>query len=243
MTARNLVVAFSALALAAASFTASADILFANLGTGAPPATVGGHVLTPFDQAAQASIADYTTGISVIPGSPVAGSLGISPTADKRTVGVSWWAGNTAAWGHGYTGPVFYVQARPVVLTLPANTQAFYFYVQQDQGGTFNVSATTNSGVTSGAVPVLSGPSGSANGFAFYSTAGETITSISISNDAPSFPGMAIAEFGISGAAQQTCASEGYTGTQLTWCRNICEMGYTGSTLSTWIRRWTDRYR
>ncbi|RZA20176.1 MAG: hypothetical protein EOP93_06650 [Lysobacteraceae bacterium] len=40
-----------------------------------------------------------------------------------------------------------------------------------------------------------------------------------------------------------TCASEGYTGTQLTWCRNICEMGYTGSTLNTWIRRWTDRYR
>ncbi|RZA20175.1 MAG: hypothetical protein EOP93_06645 [Lysobacteraceae bacterium] len=30
-----------------------------------------------------------------------------------------------------------------------------------------------------------------------------------------------------------TCASEGYTGTQLTWCRNICEMGYTGSTLNT----------
>ena len=41
----------------------------------------------------------------------------------------------------------------------------------------------------------------------------------------------------------QTCASEGYTGTKLTWCQNICEKGYTGSTLSAWIKRWTDKYR
>jgi hypothetical protein len=40
-----------------------------------------------------------------------------------------------------------------------------------------------------------------------------------------------------------TCASEGYTGTKLEWCKNICERGYTGSTLAMWIRRWTDRYR
>ena len=52
---------------------------------------------------------------------------------------------------------------------------------------------------------------------------------------------MAIGEFGISGGT--TCASEGYTGTKLTWCKNICEMGYTGATLNMWIRRWVDRYR
>ena len=40
-----------------------------------------------------------------------------------------------------------------------------------------------------------------------------------------------------------TCASEGYTYTKLEWCKNICERGYTGSTLAMWIRRWTDRYR
>lgn len=40
-----------------------------------------------------------------------------------------------------------------------------------------------------------------------------------------------------------TCASEGYTGTKLTWCQNICEKGYTGSTLNMWLRRWIDRYR
>ena len=45
-----------------------------------------------------------------------------------------------------------------------------------------------------------------------------------------------------SGSPILTCASEGYTGTKLTWCRNICEMGYTGATLKMWIRRWVDRY-
>ena len=41
----------------------------------------------------------------------------------------------------------------------------------------------------------------------------------------------------------QTCASEGYTGTKLTWCQNICEKGYTGATLDMWIHRWVNRYR
>lgn len=40
-----------------------------------------------------------------------------------------------------------------------------------------------------------------------------------------------------------TCVNDGYTGTQLAWCQNICEMGYTGSTLDMWLRRWVDRYR
>ncbi|MEF9978738.1 MAG: hypothetical protein RR834_09630 [Thermomonas sp.] len=40
-----------------------------------------------------------------------------------------------------------------------------------------------------------------------------------------------------------TCASEGYTGTKLTWCQNICEKGYSGTTLDMWIQRWVGRYR
>ena len=40
-----------------------------------------------------------------------------------------------------------------------------------------------------------------------------------------------------------TCASEGYTGTKLIWCQNICEQGYTGALLDAWIHRWTTRYR
>ena len=40
-----------------------------------------------------------------------------------------------------------------------------------------------------------------------------------------------------------TCGNDGYKGTQLTWCRNICEMGYTGATLDSWIHRWINKYR
>ena len=40
-----------------------------------------------------------------------------------------------------------------------------------------------------------------------------------------------------------TCASSGYTGTKLTWCKNVCEKGYTGATLDMWIHRWIEKYR
>ena len=40
-----------------------------------------------------------------------------------------------------------------------------------------------------------------------------------------------------------TCVNDGYKGTQLTWCKNICEMGYTGAALDTWIHRWVNKYR
>lgn len=40
-----------------------------------------------------------------------------------------------------------------------------------------------------------------------------------------------------------TCASEGYTGTKLIWCQNICEDGYTGALLNAWTHRWIGRYR
>lgn len=40
-----------------------------------------------------------------------------------------------------------------------------------------------------------------------------------------------------------TCATEGYTGTKLLWCQNVCEKGYTGATLQTWIHRWIRQFR
>jgi hypothetical protein len=52
-----------------------------------------------------------------------------------------------------------------------------------------------------------------------------------------------IIAWAVTGGVSTTCASEGYTGTKLEWCKNICERGYTGSTLNMWIRRWIDRYR
>ena len=244
MKSRTVALAFSALALAATSFAANAAIVFQNLGVNAPPANVGMYAMTPFNQAAQAAVPDsYAVPVPFIPGSPVPGNLTVSPLSFKATSGTSWWSGNPDAWGHGYTGPVFYVDQNTSTLTLPANAQAFYFYVQPNQGGVWNVTATTDSGSTSGAIPVSSGASGSANGFAFHATAGETIQSITISVAGTSNPGMAFGEFGINAGPTTTCASEGYKGAQLTWCKNICENGLTGQVLDTWIHRWINRYR
>ena len=47
----------------------------------------------------------------------------------------------------------------------------------------------------------------------------------------------------ITNAQATTCASEGYTGTKLTWCRNICESELPQATLDIWIHRWINRYR
>lgn len=231
MKIRSLTLTLSALALAAASFTASADVLFSNLGTSAPPATVGSHAVTPFDQAAQAAIPLFSD-VSVIPGGPNGATVGISPASNKRSIGNGW-----ATWSHGYTGAVYYNNgANQVTLTLPTGTTAFYFYVESNAFGIFDFTATTNAGSESGAIAV-NGNAG-ANGFAFYSTEGESISSITVTVHETS--GFAIGEFGISGGA--TCASEGYTGMKLEWCKNVCERGYTGTLLKIWIQRWMDRY-
>ena len=45
------------------------------------------------------------------------------------------------------------------------------------------------------------------------------------------------------GYVSTTCASEGYIGAKLTWCKNICENGLTGKVLDTWIHRWIMQFR
>jgi hypothetical protein len=235
MRHRKLTIALAGFALATASIAANADVLFQSLGTGAPPATVGSHAVTPFDQAAQAAIPSFTN-VTVIPGGPSGATLTVSPSANKRTIGSGW-----ASWSHAYTGVVYYNNGGTTAsLTLPAGTKAFYVYVEPNLFNVFNISAATDSGVNSGAIPV-NGNSG-ASGFAFHTTAGENITTITITADAGA-SGFAFGEFGIAVGPTTTCASEGYTGTKLEWCKNICERDYSGATLNMWIRRWIERYR
>jgi hypothetical protein len=238
MLRRTAFATLTTLALASASFAANADILFSNLGTAAPPASIGGHALIPFDQAAQAAVPDGTFGLTVIPGSPVDGDLGVNPTADKRTAPGGGWS---SSWSHGYTGPVFRVETTTgATLTLPPNTRAFYFYVESPfYSEAVEFTVTSNSGTSSGPIAITTGETG-ANGFAFYSTQGEIITSITINNSRNDR--FALAEFGIATEAPTTCTSEGYTGLKLTWCKNICESDLSGGALDGWIRRWVQRY-
>ena len=237
MKLHKITFALSALALAAASFSANAAVVFQNLGTAAPPTSIGGYTLTPFSLAPQNAIPDFSN-ISTIPGNPGAGVLGINPQATKYPCSAL-----GATWGQGYSGPI-YATASTSTLTLPPNTHAFYFYTLVDARGTSTFTATSDSGTNSGPISVspnaLGGPD-SANGVAFYSTAGESISSITVTTSSSN--GLIFAEFGIDTGPTTTCASSGYSGTQLLWCVKICESGLTGKALDDWIHRWIRQYR
>ena len=246
MKTRPYALALSALALATASFAATAGVVFTNLGETAPPSTLGSHSMTPFLLAPQVAIPEFSD-VTAIP-APSGGVLSFSTAMQKCTGGATW---GTDAWPGAYLGPIYFtgftVSSR--TLTLPANTKAFYLYLQNNGGSSApqTIQVTTDSGATSGPLSVTTGfrsPNVGAFGFAFHTTAGESITSITVeSTQSTSF---AIGNFGINGGVvtpATTCASEGYTGTKLTWCKNICEMGYTGAQLDTWIHRWINRYR
>ena len=246
MYARATVRTLAGLVLAAASFTANAAVVFTNLGASPPPATVGGHNVTPFSLAPQAAIPDsYDVPVLTIPGGPGGTVLTASPAVYKATLERNW---GSDPWPGAYVGPIYFTgeSGSFATLTLPSNTKAFYFYLQNSYDGNpvDTVTVTTNSGATSGPVLIRTdffGANVGANGFAFHSTAGEMITSITVNTSNTN--GFAVGNFGISVGPATTCASEGYTGTKLLWCQNICEKGYTGALLSAWIHRWTERYR
>jgi hypothetical protein len=100
------------------------------------------------------------------------------------------------SWSHGYTGPVFYTVPidPPLTLTIAA-AKAVYLYVEPAAlGQPFAVTVVTNAGGSSG--PVLVDGAGGATGFAFYTTADESITSVTIDAE-PAAQGFAFAELGV----------------------------------------------
>ncbi|RZA21086.1 MAG: hypothetical protein EOP93_04080 [Lysobacteraceae bacterium] len=155
MQRRKLSLAVAGIMLAASSFSATAAILFQNLGTAAPPAVIGGHTMMTFDLAQQTAIPDLTS-VSNIPGSPIPGMLSISTPAMKYP-----FSALNGTWGHGYSGPLF-TAPNNATLILPPNTNAFYFYAMGNSFGPATVTVTSNSGSSSGPIPVtvsnLGGP-------------------------------------------------------------------------------------
>lgn len=169
---------------------ALAAVVFVNLGTAAPPSALGPFAVTPYDQGPQAAIPNMSN-TSVIPGSPIAPGTTTSFAVQKRAVGDGW-----TSWSHGYGGPVFYTVPKvpPLALTI-APARAFYVYVEPAAfGSPFAVTVVTNGGGASG--PVFVAAAGGATGFGFYTTAGESITTVTIDAD-PNAGGFAFAELGL----------------------------------------------
>jgi hypothetical protein len=173
-------------ALLAAAFAmfatpASAAIIYVDLGTGAPPATLGGYTMTAFGPDGRPLFTDVTDVTA-----PGGGTVDFSGAVNLRQIGNGW-----ATWSHGYTGDVYYSNgATDLTLTLPSGTGAFYLYVEPEPFALIDFevcSFTTCSGFVG-----IDGSAG-ARGFGFYGTGGDTITSISILGRSD----FAVGEFGI----------------------------------------------
>jgi hypothetical protein len=169
-------------------------------GTNPPPPTLGPFDMMPFEADDRAELDDVTD----VP-APGGGVLQFDHLLSHRKVGSTW-----LTWSHGYSGDV-YADRRgtQVVMTLPENTKAFYFYVEPNDFATYNVTATASDGTTSGPIPV-EGFSG-AKYFGFYTTDGSSLSTIQVDVDIGAI-GYAVGEFGIAYGPTTTddCKNGGY---------------------------------
>lgn len=174
--------------LALASAPAMAAIQSTVIGTGAPPTSLGGIPMTPFAADGRATGVTYTT----VP-APIGGDLTFDEALTHATVGGLW-----ATWSNGYTGDVYYTLGATnpdnVTITLPANTGAFYLYVEGNPAGTYSFTVTSGAATQTFNV----GSSGGAIGVGFWDDAGGTLTSVAVSSSVD----FAVGEFGIAGPLQ-----------------------------------------
>jgi hypothetical protein len=155
-------------------------------GTAAPPATLGPYTMTRF--ASDPRPEEFVMNVRA-----PHDLLTFSQSLLHTRVGSLW-----ATWSHGYTGDVYHsaesADPNRLVMTLPANTVAFYFYAEPNAFSTFNIIATANDGTSSGPIPT-EGFAG-ARYFGFYARDGATLRTITLNVD-PNAQGFAVGEFGI----------------------------------------------
>jgi len=187
--------------------SAKADVHTADLGTLAPPDTVGGYNMAPFTLDLR-NLGDFVTGIPVPAGANVTGSIGFdSSLTHYRVTGdlLSPWS----TWSHNYQGDVYHFDQfgsglNSMEITLPLGTAGFYFYVEPSEFDAFNVTVES-AGLTE--TQSIQGKGG-ARGFAFWGTGGSTLTSITITSP-DTFDGFAIGQFAIDGTGVQTIPDTG----------------------------------
>lgn len=167
----------------AASGAAPTTVIFSGApGTSAPPSTLGPYTMASFepDIYPLGAIEDSVDGPT--------GSVDFSPGLTHCQVGGCW-----QTWSNGYTGDVYWTGSSTIQLTLPARTQAFYFYAEPNQFQTFSIAATSTDGGSSGPIQVY-GDAG-AQYFGFYTSGPGYLETITVSCTDPT--GFAVGEFGI----------------------------------------------
>ena len=183
--------------LAFSAGSASAAVTFdGSPGTGPPPATLGPYTMTSFP--ATDSRTPFTT-VTTIP-SPLGGDVGLDSPFQLLPLGGGW----SSNWTAGFSGTIYFSSFDDsAVLTLPADTKAFYFYSHSNAAGFKTVTAQTQDGTTSGPVSVFGGSSGNAQYFGFYATGADVISTITITYPAGSL-GFGIGQMGIAEEAGTT---------------------------------------
>ena len=156
--------------------------------------------------------------------SPITSSTGCEATTlDSDTLGASYTCSASSAGGtSSLTTPTLKRDATPPVLAPSVPSPLL-------RGHSYSASAN--------ATDATSGVATSNCGALDTSTLGTRSTTCTAADNAGNSNAVTL-----NYTVTTTCSNDGYTGTQLNWCRNICEMGYTGSTLNMWIRRWVDRF-
>lgn len=178
---------------------ARGQIQVQNLGTAAPPGSLGGYGMTAFGTDPTAE------GSSILTlASPLGGLLTFGSPVRHDIVGSDW-----ATWSHSYSGDVYDSGAgvNSVTLGLPGSTLGFYFYAEpNDFGALWDITATAQSGTTLTINNVDA--NGGAVGFGFYGTSSlDYITSITVTTTDAEF---AVGEFGIySGSPGPSSVPEG----------------------------------
>jgi len=178
---------------AAPALTARAGsgiVFVGTVGTGAPPATLGPYTMTPFP----ADDRPLFDNVTEVPGPT--GDLRFDGSMSHRRPNPDFSGGWWSPWSHGYRGDVYWSNWRTqVVMTLPADTYAFYFYAEGNVYDWNTIAATAQDGTTSGPVQVLTSEvEDGAAYFGFYST-GAPLTTIMVSFSRGE--GFAVGEFGI----------------------------------------------
>ncbi len=149
----------------------SAAIVGTALGTGAPPAMLGGYAMTAFGLDPQPLISD----VSAV-ATPLGGSITFdAPMSHRRVLPVG---GGWSTWSHGYAGDVYYSNGRTrVTIDMPTATAAFILYAQHNGSSLRRFTVTADDGTS---VTQKSDGRAGAAGYGFHSTDGSVLTSITV---------------------------------------------------------------
>jgi hypothetical protein len=184
--------------LGAGTALASGGIVFdGSVGTGPPPATLGGHAMTPFPADPQPLLTDVASVAD-----PSGDEISFESPMEHLAIGDGW-----ATWSNGYAGDVYYTDgAATTTVDLPSGTTAFYLYAEPNPYAVFDITATAQDGSSaSGTVPV-DGFYG-AQFFGFYATGTDTIASVTVSSSID----FSIGEFGINGGGGYVALGDSYS--------------------------------